>query len=132
MKKICVVLVFLFPLFTYATPSCKIGNIAFYGDLQENSGSQRLCYDKQKNQWIFGVKENSDLSFTEIVVDLDKEFIYSEGDEYVSGYSLILPNNTRVILMKNMINGTIKQGLSIVDQTPIPFINETVVYNQIK
>lgn len=130
MKKLALVLLLGLSFTSIASNKCYKGEVVFYGELEGNVGYQRLCYDKKDNQWFFGVKTKEDKNFEDTEVKLEKQFSYKEGNEDVKGYSLSL-DEEEIILMVNNINDHIQQSLSIINGEPIPFVNDSVIFNKV-
>lgn len=132
MKKTILAAIAMFPLLANAGIQCSIGNVVFYGDIQENKGSQRLCHDPVAGNWYFGVKRTDDKLFSDMRVKLIKNFSYQQKDERVEGYEILADEDTRIILMSNTVDGKIKAGFTVINKAVMPFNPETVVYKEEK
>lgn len=135
MKKLIIALIAAFPLLSNASDLCGRLEVAFYGKLENNSGYERLCYDRQNDTYILGIKNFADKKFDNFPVTNVVPFQFKDkgGNELVQGYHFDIPNNNKVFLSISYAEGEIQMAwISVNSEAYMGFEKPSVVYNLVK
>ena len=108
---------------------CSKGRMAYYGELQKNSGFQRLCYVPETGKWYFGVKPNDTPTFSDMEVSLINKFSQTVDNVKIEGFEIRLDLETVVVLGTNIVNGKMDSGYSMVNQVTMRFVPSTILVN---
>lgn len=135
MKKLFVALLTTFPLLANASNLCGRLEVAFYGKLENNSGFERLCYDRKKDTYFLGVQRTQDKTFDNFPVTNVVPFSFKDekGNELVQGYHFDIPENNKVFLSISYHDRKIQMAwISVNNEAYMGFEKPSVVYNMVK
>lgn len=139
MKKIilaAIVSLVSFNAFAIKGGECPAGTItAFYGELSNGSGEQRLCYVPAKKEWRLGIRDRGEMTFDNFNIVGVEEFNFDSSDhkETAKGYRFKPDEKNQVIVSVNYKDGKLDSAfVNVNNEVTMDFVIESVRYNSVK